>query len=151
MSNLNVLNGSMSNLNVMKWVGSISNLLKFTNLYIFCYLGTCNELPQESNLWTDSVLPVKKGTVLVVDCVKGYTLAYGERVLTCVQDSEYTVWRQFPSCTVGRFKVNDYFIFISFIFQVLYSRFYISYSRFYILGFIFHILGFILQVLNFND
>ncbi|KAL5259814.1 hypothetical protein ACHWQZ_G010058 [Mnemiopsis leidyi] len=65
-------------------------------------MGTCTELPQESHLWTDSVLPVKKGTVLVVDCVRGYTLTAGERVLTCVQDAEYTVWRHFPSCTVDK-------------------------------------------------
>ena len=64
-------------------------------------LGTCSEVPLDSRMRTNTVFPVKKGTEVVVDCVEGYTLTSGERTLTCVQDAEYTVWRNFPSCTIG--------------------------------------------------
>ena len=52
------------------------------------------------------MFPVQKGTEVVVDCVEGYTLTSGERTLTCVQDAEYTVWRNFPSCTIGRWDFS---------------------------------------------
>ena len=64
--------------------------------------GTCTELPQDSQLWTDTTLPVKKGTAIVVACERGYALAFGDRTLTCVQDAEYIVWGRFPTCAIGK-------------------------------------------------
>ena len=65
--------------------------------------GTCSELPHNSHLKTNTEFPVKKGTEVVVTCVEGYTFTSGDRVITCVQDAEFTVLGSFPSCTVGEF------------------------------------------------
>ena len=54
-----------------------------------------------------------KGTELMVACKKGYTFTSGERVLTCVQDAEYTVWRNFPTCTIGWLNIYDLLIIVS--------------------------------------
>ena len=81
-----------------------TKLFFFLQQYIKFYLiGTCSELPPGSNVKTasDSVFPVKQGTEVVVVCVEGHTLAYGDTVITCVQDAEYKVWGREPSCTIG--------------------------------------------------
>ena len=65
------------------------------------FTGTCAGLPEERHLKTDSVYPVKKGTEVFVDCVEGFTLSSGDRLITCVQDTEYTSSRQLPTCTIG--------------------------------------------------
>ena len=60
------------------------------------------KLPAGRNLKTDSTFPVKKGTAVFVDCVEGFTLTSGDRMITCVQDSEYTSTKQLPTCIIGQ-------------------------------------------------
>ena len=50
---------------------------------------------------TNSIFPMKKGTELVVNCVEGYTLTSGDRLITCQQDAEYTSPGALPVCTIG--------------------------------------------------
>ena len=58
-------------------------------------------VPTGRHLKTDSTFPVKKGTEVFVDCVEGFTLTSGDRMLTCIQDSEYISQKQLPTCIIG--------------------------------------------------
>ena len=60
------------------------------------------ELPVGRKLKTDTVFPVKKGAEVFVNCVDGFTLAAGDRMITCVQDAVYISPRELPSCLIGR-------------------------------------------------
>lgn len=63
--------------------------------------GTCSELPTGRHLITDSVFPVRRGVEVFVNCVAGFTLTGGDRMITCVQDSEYTSSTKLPECSIG--------------------------------------------------
>ena len=69
--------------------------------FIFELTGTCTELPIGEHLKTDSVFPVKKGAEIFVNCVEGFTLTSGDRMITCVQDADYISSRQLPTCIIG--------------------------------------------------
>ena len=91
-------------INGQKFRWSVSMALDestFLQILIHSFLGTCTELPLGSNLLTDTHFPVKKGTVVYVNCVPGYVFTDGDRALTCVSDSEFTYERAFPTCTIG--------------------------------------------------
>ena len=51
---------------------------------------------------TDSVFPVDQGEKVFVDCVDGFTLTSGDRLITCVQDAEYVSPRKLPTCIIGK-------------------------------------------------
>ena len=63
--------------------------------------GTCTELPAGLHLKTHSVFPVKKGDMVFVSCVEGFTLTSGDRMITCVQDAHYTSSGQLPTCIIS--------------------------------------------------
>ena len=63
--------------------------------------GTCTELPIGEHLKTDSVFPVKKGAEIFVNCVEGFTLTSGDRMITCDQDADYISSHKLPTCIIG--------------------------------------------------
>ena len=65
------------------------------------FSGTCTELPIGKNLKTNTVFPVKKGTEVIVNCIEGFTLASGDRSITCVQDADFTSSKELPTCIIG--------------------------------------------------
>ena len=58
------------------------------------------------HLITDSVFPVRRGVEVFVDCVEGFTLTSGDRMITCVQDSHFISPRQLPDCHIGRWSTD---------------------------------------------
>ena len=62
-------------------------------------LGTCAEVPLDSNLYSASQFPVDAGTTVDVNCVAGHSLA-GDRTITCIQDADYSSTGNFPSCII---------------------------------------------------
>ena len=73
---------------------------------ILTYQGTCSELPIGGHLRTDAVFPVKEGAEVYVNCVDGYTLASGDRMITCVQDAHYISPKQLPTCIIGNENIS---------------------------------------------
>ena len=73
---------------------------------IFTYQGTCSELPIGGHLRTDAVFPVKEGAEVYVNCVDGYTLVSGDRIITCVQDAHYISPKQLPTCIIGNENIS---------------------------------------------
>ena len=55
---------------------------------------------------TDSVFPVDQGEKVFVDCVDGFTLTSGDRLITCVQDAEYISPRKLPTCIIGKKNIH---------------------------------------------
>ena len=64
--------------------------------------GTCSELPIGRDLKTSTVFPIKQGSEVIVKCAEGFTFTSGDKIITCVEDAEYTSPRQLPSCMIGR-------------------------------------------------
>ena len=65
------------------------------------FKGTCAELPIGGHLLTDSVFPVRKGAEVFVNCIAGFTLTSGDRMITCVQDAHYSSKKNLPVCAIG--------------------------------------------------
>ncbi|XP_063691244.1 sushi, von Willebrand factor type A, EGF and pentraxin domain-containing protein 1-like [Bolinopsis microptera] len=73
-------------------------------------LGTCSEVPLDSNLYASSQFPVNMSTTVDVNCVAGYSLN-GDRTITCIQDAEYSSSRNFPYCAIDKCTglLDDFF------------------------------------------
>ena len=68
------------------------------NLILVCLLDKCGELPDVTNLETETQFPVFYSTPVTVKCGSGYSLE-GSDVITCIKEKNYkSIDGKLPAC-----------------------------------------------------